>query len=110
MATLATLIKLEVILERPRLARVLDMLEVEGVRGWTVLSTEQGRGVHGAWHGGEPTGISDHALLFTVCTPEVADRLMERLGPRLEELAVVVMRSEVQVMRPQHFQGEGPTR
>jgi len=103
MSNLATMAKLEVIVERPRLARVLELLEAQGVRGWTVLSADQGRGQHGSWHGSEPTGISEHLVLLTVCPPEVADRLMAELGPHLEEFAVVLMRSEVQVLRPHHF-------
>lgn len=103
MAQLATMSKLEVILERPRLARVRAFLEAEGVRGWTVLSADQGRGLHGDWHGGEPTGVSEHLVLVTICPPEVADRLLESLGPHLEDLAVVLVRSEVQVLRAHHF-------
>lgn len=103
MPQLSTRIKLEFFLERRVLSRLLTLLAGQGVKGWTVLAAEQGRGGHGSWHGSEPTGVSEHALVMTVCREEVADQVLRSLAPELERLGMVVLRSQVDVLRPERF-------
>ncbi len=103
MSDARTKAKLELILERRNLREVLARLEALGIRGWTVLAVDQGRGRHGRWHGSELSGTSEHVLLFAVCEGGLADRVAESLGPDLERLAAVLLRSEVQVHRPDRF-------
>lgn len=103
MVTMSDRSKLEFFLEQRLLASLLTLLQKQGVKGWTVLAAEQGRGGHGIWYGGEPTGVAAHAQVITVCRDEVADRVLEAVAPELEPLGMVVLRSRVAVLRPERF-------
>ncbi len=103
MVTTAERIKLEFFLEHRLLGRLLTLLQRQGVKGWTVLAAEQGRGGHGVWYGGEPTGVSEHAQVVTVCREDVAEQVLEAVAPELEPLGMVVLRSRVEVLRPERF-------
>ena len=95
--------RLELILERRHLPGLLDRLEVLGLQGWTVWEAEQGRGRHGRWYGAEFAGTSEHVMVLAICPRATADQVVESLGPELERLAAVLLRSEVEVYRAEHF-------
>lgn len=103
MVTMSERSKLEFFLEHRLLDRLLTLLHKQGVKGWTVLAAEQGRGGHGIWYGGEPTGVSEHAQVITVCRDEIAERVLEALAPELEPLGMIVLRSRVEVLRAERF-------
>lgn len=96
-------IKLECLVEHRLLDWLLDLLQAQGVKGWTVLAAEQGRGGHGIWHGGEPTGVAEHALVVSICREEVAHRVLEALRPHLERTGMIVLKSDVEVLRAERF-------
>lgn len=103
MPTLHPRIKLEFFLEHRLLGRLLALFKSHGVRGWTVMAAEQGQGGHGPWYGGEPTGVSEHAVVVTVVREEVAEHLLEAVAPELEPLGMVVLKSQVDVLRGDRF-------
>jgi len=96
-------IKLEFLLEHRLLDWLLELLQAQGIKGWTVLAAEQGRGGHGIWHGGEPTGVAEHALVVSICREAVAEGVLEAIRPHLERTGMIVLKSRVEVLRAERF-------
>ena len=84
----------------PRLAR---LAEQAGITGHTLIRTESGRGRHGEWSEDLISGATAKYVFLTVANQERADAFLEALAPLLETHGLVVLRSNVDVIRPDRF-------
>jgi nitrogen regulatory protein PII len=87
--------RLEIVLERDQLDRVRRVL-AEHATGYTMVPTCTGLGHHGVHE-------DDMVLLVTVVTFDHLDPILDALLPILDRRSGVVLISEVQVLRGQHF-------
>lgn len=92
---LNTMKRLEVVLERDQLPWVRQVLQ-EHATGYTLVPGCTGFGHHG-FHEGELV------LLVTVVTVEHLDPILDALLPLLDRRSGVVLISDVQVPRGEHF-------
>ena len=95
--------KVEIIVERPLLPAVLDLVDGLGATGYTVVPTERGRGQSGVWKADDISGASDRVMVVVITGEEVADRIVERAYELLESYTAIVLLSDVAVVRHDHF-------
>ena len=67
------------------------------------IRTESGRGRHGEWSEDLISGATAKYVFLTVANQERADAFLEALAPLLETHGLVVLRSNVDVIRPDRF-------
>jgi nitrogen regulatory protein P-II len=92
---LNTMKRLEIILERDQVDAVRGVLQ-EHATGYTVIPGCTGFGHHGKRDG-------DLVLLVTVVTRDHADPILDAVLPLLDRRSGVVLITEVQVVRGEHF-------
>jgi nitrogen regulatory protein PII len=92
---LNTMKRLEIILERDQVDAVRGVLQ-EHATGYTIIPGCTGFGHHGKRDG-------DLALLVTVVTRDHADPILDAVLPLLDRRSGVVLITEVQVVRGEHF-------
>lgn len=95
--------KLEIIVDKLHLERVVALLEVHGVRGHTVLPSVSGKGTRGSWVPDRLTAADDRVLLMAVMDGVTAEGLLDDLGPLFNRIPGVAFVSDVQVLRPDRF-------
>lgn len=87
--------KVEVVIDSVHLNKVLEILEKQGVSGYTVIRDVLGKGERGIMAGDELTDVFKNSYIFTVCTEEVAKRVAESLRPLLSKVGGVCIISDV---------------
>jgi nitrogen regulatory protein PII len=100
---LNTMKRLEIVLEREQLPMVCSVLG-EHATGYTVVPHVTGYGHHGAREQG------DIVLVVTVVTRDHVDPILDILVPLLDQRSGVVLITDVQVLRGEHFVPELKTR
>jgi nitrogen regulatory protein PII len=95
--------RIEIIIEAPMLARLLDLLDRLAVTGYTVVPAIAGRGREGSWREGQLTEAG--RMVMVVCITDGA-RMQAVLDPVYKLLARqigIVSVADVQVVRKDHF-------
>jgi nitrogen regulatory protein PII len=92
---LNTMKRLEIVLERDQLPAVQRVLS-EHSTGYTVIPDVTGYGHHGVHE-------DDIVLMVAVVTRDHVDPIVDRLLPILNTCSGVVLITEVQVLRGEHF-------
>ena len=95
--------RIEVLVEAPLAPRLARLAEQAGITGHTLIRTESGRGRHGEWSEDLISGATAKYVFLTVANQERADAFLEALAPLLETHGLVVLRSNVDVIRPDRF-------
>lgn len=96
-------IRLEVLVDAPIAPRLAKLAEKAGITGHTLLRTSSGRGRHGEWSEDLVSGATAKYIFLAVANEERAGNFMEEIAPMLESHGLVVLRSEVDVVRPEKF-------
>ncbi|GFZ98444.1 P-II family nitrogen regulator [Elstera cyanobacteriorum] len=94
--------KIELIVESAYLSPMLAMIDATGATGYTVIRDLIGRGRHGE-RGREALGENSNVLIIVICTPVIADRILEGSQRILGDGFGIVTVSDVQVLRAEHF-------
>jgi len=96
--------RIDIMVEAPLMQRVLNLLDQQGVSGYTVLSALAGRSQDGAWHRDGVVGRAG-ALVTIFCILDEArvDEVLEPLFKLVSRQIGIVTVSDVQVIRPTHF-------
>lgn len=87
--------KVEIVVNKPYLPRILELLESMQVPGYTVIENALGLGERGLMRGDELTDTFKNSYVFTVCPPELARELAERLRPILRKYGGICLVSDV---------------
>jgi len=95
--------RLEIIVEAPLQRRIIELLEAEGLRGYTVLPCLAGKGHDGAWQEGELSAAGAMRLIVAIAPEALARRVLASLRDLLVDYAAVVTLSDVEVIRGDHF-------
>lgn len=96
--------RLELIIEAPALNRLLDLLDKQGVSGYTVLPALAGRGRQGRWSRDGLVGVAGQMIVVVCVTSEHrVPALMEAVSKFLARQIGVVTVSDVEVIRTDHF-------
>lgn len=96
--------RIDIMVERPLLERVLALLDQQGVGGYTVLPAMAGRGRDGSWHRDGLVGRAGSVVLvFCILDESRIEHLLQPLFALVERQIGIVTVSDVQVIRPEHF-------
>lgn len=87
--------KVEVVVDSVHLNKVLEILERQGVSGYTIIRDVLGKGERGIMAGDELTDVFKNSYIFTVCPEEVAKRIAENIKPILKKIGGVCIISDV---------------
>jgi nitrogen regulatory protein PII len=96
--------RLEIIVEAPVLARLLDKLDQVKVPGYTVLPALSGRGLDGSW---SREGLAGDAgrMVAVICILDATrvDNVLEVIQALLARQIGILSISDVEVIRAEHF-------
>jgi len=95
--------KVEIVVEAPRVHRIIELLDRVGAKGYTVVPNVSGKGHRGVRSEGDIFDVFRNVLVIVVATEPVARRIMEESQKVLENYAGVVYMSDVEVVRESHF-------
>ena len=95
--------RIEVLVDAPLAPKLAELAKQAGITGHTLTRTESGRGMQGEWSEDLISGATAKYIFLTVANSERAQRFLESLEPLLESHGLVVLRSTVDVIRPERF-------
>lgn len=95
--------RIEVLVDAPLAPRLARLAQDSEITGHTLIRTESGRGRSGEWSEDLLSGATAKYIFLAVANRERADRFFEALAPLLETHGLVVLRSQVEVIRPERF-------
>lgn len=95
--------RIEVLVDAPLSRQLVRLSEAAGISGHTLIRTESGRGRHGEWSEDLVSGATAKYIFLAIANQERAERFMELLAPLLESHGLIVLRSRVDVIRPERF-------
>jgi len=95
--------RVEIVVERPRAAAILDRIRELGATGYTLLPDVTGQGRHGMMGGGE---LFDHyrsVMILVIAQEELARTILAEVHALLQDYTGIVYLSDVDVIRADHF-------
>ena len=95
--------RLEILVDRPLAPRIAAAADAAGVSGYTLLPTLGGRGHGGRWSDDQVSGADAKLMFWTVTTVQKADALIAALTPLLDSHGLLVIASDVEVIRDSRF-------
>lgn len=87
--------KLEIVVDSVYLNRTLEILEKNGVSGYTVIRDVLGKGERGLMAADELTDVFKNSYIFTVCEENIALKIAEEIGLLLKKVGGVCLLSDV---------------
>lgn len=96
--------RVEVVIEKPALPRLLDLLEAAGVKGYTVLPALAGKGRTGTWS--RDGQVGEHGTMMTlicITSEERLAQLMEDVFPLVARQLGILSVTDCQVVRGERF-------
>ena len=95
--------KVEIIVERAQMRRVLELVDGLGATGYTVLPTIAGKGHHGLRTEEGVARVFDSVMIVAITTEPVARAILSEVGAAMRDYIGIVAVSDVEVARPEHF-------
>jgi nitrogen regulatory protein PII len=97
--------RIEIVVEAPALARLLDRLDAAAVTGYTVVPALAGRGIGGGVWRGEGLAGDAGRMVLVICITDAAkvDAVLETVHAIVTRQIGIVSVSDVQVIRADHF-------
>lgn len=96
--------KLEIVVERPILNRMLALLDRLDVSGYTAIPALAGRGRGGAWRReGQVGQTGQMVVVLCILDAERVDVVLDEVYTLLEPQLGIVTVSDVDVIRADHF-------
>ena len=86
--------KVEIVTDLLELTTITRALEELGVSGYTIVRDVTGYGGRGRRTGDEITGVFQNSYVMTVCTPELAERIVEMIRPILTRYGGIALVSD----------------
>ena len=96
-------VKLEILLDAPLAAPVIETIEYAGAKGYTLLPAVGGSGRNGRWREDTIVGADTKLLLMTIVSAEVANAILNSIRPWLDKYGMIVMTTQVGVSRGDRF-------
>lgn len=95
--------KIELIVEAARSRAVIEMVENAGARGYTVVPQVSGKGNRGIRDDAHLSDVFRNILIIVIAAEDIAERIVDQSQALLENYAGIVVVSDVDVVRNEHF-------
>lgn len=95
--------RIEVLVDAPLAPQLARLAQEAGITGHTLIRTDSGRGRQGEWSEDLVSGATAKFIFLTIASRERAEAFLQSLAPLLESHGLVVLRSTVDVIRPERF-------
>ena len=102
MTDLTRMKRIEILLEEQLVPRIGKIVRDCGFSGHTIMPVLSGSGSRGNWQDERLTG-SSRVMLLAIGPQEDADRLLDALGPLLDDYRLLLTIGDVDVVRRDHF-------
>lgn len=103
MSALDKRIRVEVLFDRPLLYELEAAATAAGLTGHTLIPALGGRGHAGSWSEDMVIGAESKIIFMTITADEKAEAFVSALSPLLDSHRLLVMVSEVTVVRGSKF-------
>lgn len=95
--------KIEIVVEAARARAVIEMIEEAGAKGYTVVPDVSGKGNRGIRDEAHLSDVFRNMLIIVIAAEEIASRIVEQSQALLENYAGIVVVSDVEIVRNEHF-------
>lgn len=95
--------KIEIVVEAARARAVIEMIEAAGAKGYTVVPDVSGKGNRGIRDEAHLSDVFRNMLIIVIAAEEIASRIVEQSQALLENYAGIVVVSDVEIVRNEHF-------
>lgn len=95
--------RIEVLVDAPLARRVEEAARAADIAGWTMLPTLEGEGRSGHWSDDQLSGAQAKRLFLSVTSAEKADAFTDAIAPLLDSHGLVLLLSDVDVVRGARF-------
>jgi nitrogen regulatory protein PII len=95
--------RVEIVIDTPLCAWLTREAEAAGIPHHTLLAADSGRGRTGGWRDEDVSGALSKKMFVAVAKQEQVDALIDALAPHLDEYGLIVMISDVEVVRSERF-------
>ena len=95
--------KIEIVVEAARVQKILEMLEAEGAKGYTIIPQVSGKGHGGIRDEAHVSDVFRNVSIMVIVAEEITRKIIEKIQPLLKDYAGIVCISDVEVVRDEHF-------
>lgn len=95
--------RIDIVVESTLAPDMMQMLEDQGAKGYTMISEVAGKGQRGIRNHGHVTDVFRNVLIITIVDEAMLDNILESANKLLVNYAGIVAVSDVEVMRDDHF-------
>ena len=95
--------RIEIVVEAARAPAIIEMIEAAGAKGYTVLPNVSGKGHRGIRDEADLSDVFRNILIVVIAAEDIALKIVEQSQPLLEHYAGIVLVSDVEVVRNDHF-------
>lgn len=95
--------KVEIVVEAARAGAIIELAERAGAKGYTVVPNVNGKGARGIRDAADLSDVFRNVLIVVIASDEVTARIVDGVQPLLENYAGIVLVSDVEVVRNEHF-------
>lgn len=95
--------KIEIIVEAVRARAIIAMIEAAGAHGYSLVPGVSGKGNRGVRGDAHLADVFRNVLIIVIVAEELCSPIIEQTQVLLENYAGIVMVSDVEVVRDEHF-------
>lgn len=95
--------RIELLADAPLIRKIVVAASGVGVTHYTILPAASGHGRAGAWSDDQLTGATAKQVFMTVCSHDAADALVDAVTPLLDSHGLMLILSDVDVVRGERF-------
>lgn len=95
--------KIEIVVDKSLQEEVAELVLRCGATGYTLIPEVSGQGSRGMRDSGDIFGVFGNAMFIVVVAPQIAERIVKETMALLEDQARMVLVSDVDVVRDDHF-------
>ena len=95
--------RIEVLVDAPLARLVVEQALAAGITGYTLLPTLEGQGASGHWTDDQLSGAQAKLMFLSVTNQGKADAFVDRIGPLLDRYGLILLLSDVDVVRANKF-------
>lgn len=95
--------RIDIVVEAVRAHALIEMIEAAGAKGYTIVREVSGKGNRGIRDDARLSDVFRNVMIIVIAAEEIARRIVEQSQPLLQEYAGIVLISDTEVLRDEHF-------